>query len=68
MGSVCTDEGGDWLVCGGSMGPTFYHLMAASSTKTATMAMPEGAVTHTISFVEDRVRAGAGEREGLSVQ
>jgi len=40
------------------MGPTFYHLMAASSTKTATMGVPEGVATHTSLFVEDRVRWG----------
>ncbi len=52
---MATDESGAWLVCGGSMGPTFYHLMTASSTQVATMNVPEGAVTHTAAFVEDRV-------------
>lgn len=57
VGCVAVDNTGDWVVCGGSMGPTFFHLSSSSSaTKTATMELPVGAVTQTAIFVNDRVR------------
>ncbi len=56
MGCVAMDTTGDWLVCGGSMGPTFFHLSSPSTaTKIATMQLPAGATTQAALFVNDRV-------------
>lgn len=56
VGCVAVDKSGDWVVCGGSMGPTFFHLSSPSTaTKTAMMDLPAGTVTQAAIFVDDRV-------------
>ena len=62
MGCVAVDTSGDWVVCGGSMAPTFFHLSSSSSaTMTSTTKLPPGAVTQTAVFVSDRVRYCMGQ-------
>lgn len=53
IGCVAVDTTGDWLVCGGSMSPTIYHLSTLS--KVASLQVPSDVVTQTAIFVKDRV-------------
>ena len=56
VGCIAVDPSGNWVVCGGSMAPTFFHLSSPSSaTKTATMETRAGATTQAAIFVNDRV-------------
>ena len=53
VGCVVVDEGGDWMVCAGSMPPSIYRL--PSNNKIATLSVPSNVVTQSIIFANDRV-------------
>ena len=57
VGCVTVDGegGGEWMVCGGSMAPTIYHL--ASNSKIATLPVPPNVATQAAIFAKDRVSA-----------
>ena len=54
VGCVAVDEGGDWMVCGGSMAPVIFHFV--SNSKITSLPVPANVVTQTAIFANDRVR------------
>lgn len=53
VGCVAVDNGGDWMVCGGSMAPSVFRL--TSTNKIAALSVPANVVSQTAIFTQDRV-------------
>jgi THO complex subunit 6 len=61
ISTVSIDDGGEWLVCGGSAPPTIYKL--GSMTPVCTLATPPNMTTQVTSFIEGRILSGGSDKK-----